>query len=163
MSKLFCLLAITAIVAVRADEDSRLFGGQEARLGQFPHHVQLRNIAHTHKRPFCGGSIIGDRFVLSSLGCVQQYSNEVKNIRVIVGVVDHLAIGVEHGVDKLITHPQAVPGTVDVGVVRVTKPFTLNAHVQIIQLPTADIDQSNTPDSSVRATLTGWGQSKVSR
>lgn len=153
MSKLLCLLAIAVVglLAVRADRESRISGGQNAVNGQFPHHVQIRGV--NSSRPLCGGSIVGDRFVITVTICFHGPNKEPSNVRVIVGEVELEANATEYQVDRLIKHDSN-----DIVVVRVAQPFIFTANVRAIQLPTENIE-----DGEVPAMFVGWGQDKVSQ
>lgn len=160
MSKLLCLIALTAVLSltVEVDGESLIFGGQNAVNGQFSHHVKIRftefNTAH------CGGSIIGDRFVLTTALCVPE-DYPTKHLRVIVGDVDRVN-GVRHQVDKVIIHPKANFHLNNIAVVRVALPFQFTANVRAITLPTKDTPVTN-DGSAVPASIVGWGVFKVSQ
>lgn len=46
-----------------SDRNGRIFGGQLATLGQFPHMVTIQNFVHGHN---CGGAIINSRWILTA-------------------------------------------------------------------------------------------------
>lgn len=52
--------------------DDRIFGGQEAAVGQFPYQVSLRFLMEPASGfvHVCGGSIITNRFVLTAAHCM---------------------------------------------------------------------------------------------
>lgn len=161
MLKLLCLLVITAcsLLAVKADGESRVIGGKNAVKGQFPHHAQIRHINSTRMR--CMGSIIGDRYVLTTARPFLYGFNVSKDFRVIVGEVDWQADAIQHQVDKLIVHPGHFGIINDITVVRVAKPFRFSANVRAIRLPTVDTPVRN-DGSAIPATIVGWGQYRVS-
>lgn len=163
MSKLLSLLAITAValLAARVEGESRLHGGKNAANGQFPHQVALRNTASTNNRPFCGGSIIGARFVLTAASCILRFP-DLLTWRVIAGEVDLRVSGAEYRVDYVKAHPQAGPLRNDIGIVRIIGEFTFSTNVQAIKLPTADTPIES-DGSSVTALFAGWGQYKASQ
>lgn len=156
MLKLLCSLVITAfgLAAVRADQESRIFGGQDAVIGQFPHNVRVRSIRDNNL--FCGGSIIADRFVLTSPQCVEQ--DIVRDLRVVVGEIDIEDNGTEYHVDMVEIHPEATWAENDIAVVRVSEPFQFSANVRAIRLPTEDTPIMN-DGLAVPATIVGWGYS----
>lgn len=161
MSKFLCFLALTAIglLAVNADGESRIIGGENAVNGQFPHHVHIQNIVNVTFQ--CGGSIIGDRFVLTAAFCDGIGDGDNNNLRIIVGDVDREANATQHLVDEVITHPdEDTPGN-EIAVIRVTQPFEFSANVRAIRLPTVDIRITD-DGLAIPVTIVGWGQNNVS-
>lgn len=127
--------------------------GKTAENGQFLHHVQLQNgvgFDRIHENPFCSGSIIGPRFVLTAANCINRPTNTMGNVRVLVGEVDLRNNANWHLADKFIVHPEAKDLGNDIGVIRVETPFQFSTDVQPIQFPT-----SETP-SYTYGIFTGW-------
>lgn len=128
MSKALCLFALTVIglLTVKINGESRIIGGENAVIGQFPHHVYILNIKTNVTK--CGGSIIGDRFVLTAFFC----GNDMRDLRIIAGEVDRGANAIQHQVDRVTIKN-------GIAVMRVEQPFKFTANVLAIRLPTADI------------------------
>lgn len=157
--KILCLLVITVVglLLVKADDESRIVGGQNAVKGQFPHHVSIRSVGRPTQ--LGGGSIIADRFVLTAAHILDRTTES--NLRVVAGEVDNQVTGTQHLVDKVIIHRNYDGRYSNIAILRVAKPFQFSANVQAIQTPTADVPV-NRENLASPATIVGWEQHKVS-
>lgn len=59
---ILCLITYTSAVP-----SSRVVGGVDANIGQFPHQVSLQRSDGSHT---CGGSILNERYILTAAHCV---------------------------------------------------------------------------------------------
>lgn len=87
----------------------RIENGKPAKIGQFPYYVGLLD-RQTHKH-YCGGAIIGQRRILTTASCVEEYDCTVKpanTIDVMAGTIfRHDTIGIDHVV-RITVHPDRV-------------------------------------------------------
>lgn len=122
LSKLFVL----------ASRDGRIFGGNNAVLGQFPFFVSIRTTSSNAH--FCGGSILNNRWVVTAVSCTN--SNAATALTVVVGTVTHPAGGVTHGVTRTIPHPGFVRNTRenDVALIETSSAIIFSSNVQPVQL-----------------------------
>lgn len=116
------LLTFFAIVAVfsvsskcfRLDGNSiedRIYGGEYAKPGQFPHMVSLRyrlemNGADTDWIHWCGGSILNNRWILSSARCTQRQYSNTSNVVIVVGALQIRNDGRRYHLDRIVNHPE---------------------------------------------------------
>lgn len=166
MLKFLCLTIF--LIGTFADEelyqktnstfDERIIGGADAAIGQFPHHVSLR--INNGAQHFCGGAIIGPRFILTAAHCTQADRSDPKNVQVIVGGHRRTSGGTLHALDKIINHPKfdGSRGANDVSMLRTAKDIVFTKLVQPIALPTDDLPA----EEGLALFLSGWGRNKVS-
>lgn len=92
---------VTAVVVDQSHHgNERLLGGVAVNLGQVPHMASLRSLTDVH---FCGGSIISNRYVLTTGMCV--IGRALNGIRVVVGTVTLNAGGAAHVSSNITIHP----------------------------------------------------------
>ncbi|MGA5195415.1 serine protease [Streptomyces exfoliatus] len=134
-------------------------GGQEARPHQYPFMAGLVDVLE--RRVMCGGSLIGDRYVLTAAHCLTGSYSDPTRVGVLLG--DHdLTTGTDspHAVlatpDRLLPHPEYDPDTQrnDIALVRLAEPVALNRHVRPIALPAA-YAHGSFDDTQVE--VPGWG------
>lgn len=148
-----CLLVFVA--SSLATDDDRIFGGQEARRGQFPYLASIRRTATALH--ICGGGIVSDRFILTAAHCVQ---SRPEAIRVSVGAHSRFDNHTVYTVSRIVLHPRyrENPLAFDIAVVQTARRIIFGQFVRSIRLPT-----SNLPDQNgIRLTLAGWGLYRVS-
>ncbi|XP_037037670.1 chymotrypsin-1-like [Bradysia coprophila] len=144
-----CLLACIATVLSRPDIniESRIVGGQNAGIGQFPHQVSLRQ----NNQHYCGGSIISPLKVLTAAHCI--YGQLVTLNTAVVGTNTLNSGGVSYLVLSGTFHTSYDPQTLinDVAVLTLALPILYNQYVQPINLATSS------PSPGETLTLSGWG------
>lgn len=109
--------------AVYGDEPDKLVNGIPANIEDYPHCVSIR----TNNNHFCGGSIIGDRYILTAGHCVApllQDSSLRKSVTVVTGTTYLNSGGESHKVEKLWYHDSYNPralgrGPYDIGLIKV--------------------------------------------
>lgn len=138
---------------------SRIFGGQEASRGQFPHQISLRvkrGIFPSYHN--CGGSIIGDRFILTAAHCLNDPNP--KNYGVVVGAHnrENDKNAENYVVDKVMRHENFSLSEIihDVGLIRLKDPIKFTSTVAPIKLNKSFVA------GGFKAITSGWGRSDVS-
>ena len=70
--------------------DDRIFNGEDAKLGQFPHQVLWVNTA-SFSKVYCGGSIYNESTIITAARCcvwVDRGPVHLKDTRIIAGKID---------------------------------------------------------------------------
>ena len=163
----------------RNDTYGRVYGGAETIPGEFPWNVLIEFDGGR----FCGGSIIGDDWVLSAGHCLLRniYSKcssedstcrflnpERSTVRITAGVHDRddeadMADWQERFAITIFVHPlfnyQAQYIDYDVGLIRVDRPFVYNSRVNRVCLPQSGVTNLvGNPELYV----SGWGRTNSS-
>lgn len=87
-------------------ESDRIYGGDEAKVGQFPHQalLQLKQFGFVH---VCGGSIISNRFVLTAAHCQRSPHHSAYKYRVVTGAHRKDGInGTAYAVKRWLVHEE---------------------------------------------------------
>lgn len=137
-------------------DDGRIFGGSEARRGQFPHQVSLRrNNGRTH---FCGGTILSGHIILTAGQCTHKMRPQ--NLRIVVGTLRVFGDGRQYAIFKIMNHPNFHLRSLanDISVLRTTLRIRFSNYVRSIPLPTTDVAIAG----NFNASHSGWGQFRVS-
>lgn len=165
MFKFFCLvLFIASALATQSDGDSiagkssvineRFIGGDDASKGVFPHQVSLRDNGGTHH--FCGGSIIGSRFILTAAQCTQGQNSQPNNFHAVVGALRISSGGTHYTIEQIVNHPNYDQETManDISVLRTETNMVFSWLVRASVLPTKDTPAKG----NVPVIVSGWGQ-----
>ncbi len=141
---LFAVLGFTFSVA---QANSRIVGGTTAHQGDYPYIVSLQANGFGH---FCGGSLIGDRWVLTAAHCVDSGVDSVY-----VGLYDRnsSSSAEKFTVSKIYVHPKNNPSTTDYDFALIE--LSQNSSFKPIALNTAEI--SIKANNTILATTAGWG------
>jgi len=137
-------------------DDHRIVGGCEPCPGSYPWVVGLwRKFG---RRPFCGGSLIHRRWMLTAAHCVTGQS--AGGLKVVLG--DHDVTKEEQGeveakVCKIHIHPDYQSVFQDVALLELCEPVKLTSKIKLIKYATkATMDRLKTKD----VTVAGWGALK---
>ena len=159
MSPLSVLCILVGAVAAEASMAVvlRVFGGSDAKVGQFPYLVSLRRM---HDEHFCGGSIIANNWVLSAAHCTEGEMANPSNFFVMSGALRIRGEGNRHNPDFVANHPLYNKAKIDndISLIRVVRPFLGLENVRSVQLPTSDIPNG----TNLQARVAGWGDMNVS-
>ncbi len=142
----------------------RIIGGTCAQPGMWPWQVALYLNTTEGPKPFCGGSLISDRFVLTAAHClVVQTANGGKTTRdpdTLLVHEDTLKVRSEEGrkirVKRVIAHEGWSPTTWenDIALIELAEPAR-SMFVALNSVGRADLE---TPGTS--STITGWGYTR---
>ncbi|CAG0889651.1 unnamed protein product [Darwinula stevensoni] len=70
------------------DQPGRIIGGEDTKPGDYPWMAALLNVSNT-RRPFCGGSLISPRHVLTAGHCVHQKGVQLKTSSFLIRIGEH--------------------------------------------------------------------------
>ncbi|XP_063843971.1 trypsin-1-like isoform X1 [Scylla paramamosain] len=144
-------------VCGRRNTVTRIVGGQQTTVHEYPWQVAL--VSKYSNRPFCGGSIISDVWILSAGHCVN--SNTKKNVRVVIGEhkwdsSSETSITSRRALSQVLRHKYYSSSTLnhDISLLRLADPivFPSNNKIAPVCMPSADHLYE-----SVNAIVTGWG------
>ncbi|CAD7079088.1 unnamed protein product [Hermetia illucens] len=132
----------------RSPFTGRVVGGKEAPAHAAPYIVSLQFLG-SH---FCGGSLIGDKYVLTAAHCMAYPSLLVSAVAGLHNVKGTSG-SQSRSVSKQIQHESygGDVGPYDIGVIVLSKAFDLNENIKAISLPAAGTIHSG------YGTLYGWG------
>jgi len=132
----------------------RIVGGQETEVNEYPWQVGL--VSAGGRQPWCGGTLISDRHVLTAAHCTAAMGSDPSRIAVIVGehrIDDNqfTRIGVSAILDDPLYNTQNM--RYDFSILTLSQPVVLSASVSPACLP-SDLAQSW---AGQLATVSGWG------
>ncbi|XP_068711848.1 MAM and LDL-receptor class A domain-containing protein 1-like isoform X1 [Montipora foliosa] len=134
---------------------TRIVGGMEARVGDWPWQGMLRN---NYGFPFCGGTLVARLWLVTAAHCVQ--GSDPSSVLVRLGAhkrTSNLGNEQDFKVVKIISHPlyQTEKGySHDIALLKLDKPAKLNRFVNLACLP----QNVDAPTNNVRCWITGWGR-----
>jgi trypsin len=153
LSRATAALALLAAGLVAASPAEAIVGGSPAAEGEFPFMASLQSKgADGTEGHFCGGSVIGTRWVLTAAHCL--VDTKPGEIQVAVGRtdIDDLSTGQTLTADRIVVHPDyAETGTFDAALVRVTEDIAAPS-VALAAVGEDSLEQQGAP-----LTVAGWG------
>lgn len=132
--------------------NGRIVGGETAYPGQFPYQAALRLLSYH----ICGGSIIADRWVLSTTSCSNGWA--VQYLRIVVGAHHIETDGTEYLIERIIEHPDYDDDILEnnIALIKTENALVFSESVAAIPL------NSNQIGAGVSVQASGWGTTSVS-
>uniref|UniRef100_A0A1L8E7Y3 Putative serine protease sp24d-like protein n=1 Tax=Haematobia irritans TaxID=7368 RepID=A0A1L8E7Y3_HAEIR len=152
---LLCLLLVLAVEGKPQPKtlpQSRIVGGQLAKLGQFPYQVSILALGSHH----CGGAIISPQHTVTAAHCVVDgfYKKPVPanllNVR--AGSLSPYEGGQLLNVTKVKPNPSYWPYQHDIALLKLAEPLEFNDNVKAIEIATED------PPAGAEVSTSGWGR-----
>ncbi|EDL85331.1 rCG52171 [Rattus norvegicus] len=129
---------------------SRIIGGQEAEVGEFPWQVSIQENDHH----FCGGSILSEWWILTVAHCFYSQELSPTELTVRVGTNDLTTSPMELQVTNIIRHKDFKRHSMDndIALLLLANPLTFNEQTVPICMPLQP-----TPPSWQECWVAGWG------
>ena len=152
------LVVLTLLILISfsfsASAQQKVVGGVDVDIKDYPWQIALTS--SPSGSGFCGGSIIGDSWVLTAAHCVSGESASGLYIR--GGSSSSYASGGDsYSVNQIIVHPNYSGNSYDFALIEINGEFTFNTNVQKIDLIDEIEIAAGVQDGGIMATITGWG------
>ena len=159
LSNLFttvCSLALLLMLSITfsASAQQKVVGGVDVDIKDYPWQIALTS--SPTGSGFCGGSIIGDSWVLTAAHCVN--GDNPSGLFIRAGASASFASGGDsYSVNQIIVHPSYSGNSFDFALVEINGEFNYNSNVQKIDLIDANEIAAGSQAGGIMATITGWG------
>ena len=141
---------------------SRIVGGQEASIKEYPWMVSLRYLPWSYNKNWCGASLISDRWILSAFHCLQDRDN-ASDWRAFLGEHDYDTNNETDHIDmaivQIISHPEYRDYSFnDIALLKMEKSLDFLQHpgIRPICLP-ENAENSYLGETAI---ITGWGNTR---
>ncbi|XP_066271723.1 suppressor of tumorigenicity 14 protein homolog [Branchiostoma lanceolatum] len=150
-----------------ADDENKIVGGDNAIYGAWPWQVQLRRSYDWN--PFCGGTLVADKWVVTAAHCLQYDDFEDwKTVQVLAAkhYLEHpgppSSQAVMAGVEKVYLHEDHSDRTKenDIALVKLDRKFELNNFINYLCVENNDTVRL---DENSYCFVTGWGRTSESK
>ncbi|KAJ8918093.1 hypothetical protein NQ315_011550 [Exocentrus adspersus] len=154
MLKLVVLCSVfipIAIIGVQAFFiDSRIIGGHEVNITEYPYQVRL-DLQGKYR---CGGSIISRTWIITAAQCIVE--GPASDMTVRVGTSHQITGGQLFNVSAIIVNANYTisSGDYDIALIQLKEPIALSELAQTVRLP----DNEDTDLDGRIGTVTGWGR-----
>ena len=138
--------------------DERIFNGEDAKLGQFPHQVLWVNTA-SFSKVYCGGSIYNKSTIITAASCcvwVDGGQVHLKDTRIIAGKIDidDNVNGQELSIKSYLIHPYYNDKMNDICLLTLENDLDFNDNVKAIAL------NNETVEAGTKCIVSGWGNTR---
>ena len=134
-------------------DSASMVGGTDAEEGVHPFHVglMLKLYSDNYQNQFCGGTLVADRFVVTSADCSTFIKDAAREVEVIAGTKQLDGSGQRIAVTRVHVHPDYDRSTMDYNVAV----WELASPVTRASFATLASTAPTTPGAPLR--VTGWG------
>ena len=156
------------VLPLRTDAQSRIVGGTNATLAEFPHQVLIYVAGY-----MCGGSLISSQYVLTAAHCVVDHAGVPYNARafnVYAGLQNRRSLAKNalnpyfqrQTVSVVIKHPRYDDETYDydLAVLKLSAPVQSSTGVKVIRLATTANIYKPLYVAGKMTTVSGWGATR---
>ena len=130
-------------------------GGQETEVNEYPWQVGL--VSASGKVPWCGGSIISNRHILTAAHCTAVMDSDPTRIRVLLGEHDTTdSVADIRTISNITDHPSYTGSNsldYDFSILTLSDPVTFSKQMAPVCLPAS----TSSLYTGEVATVTGWG------
>ncbi|XP_065169495.1 trypsin-1-like [Atheta coriaria] len=143
------VLVASAAANVRPRLDGRIVGGENVDITEYPHQISLQYYG-SH---ICGGSIIGDKWVVTAAHCTD--GSSASSLSILAGVTNLNDNGQQINVRAIHQNPDFSMSNLDsdVSVLELSSAISLGSNAQPITLASDGSD----PAEGTDVICTGWG------